>query len=64
MKLGPVTKLNNRNKIRSKKTDETSCQKIVTSLSFFQFMVDLEQSKSWTPDAESAKLMFSLIVTF
>ena len=42
----------------------TSCRKIVTSLSFFQFIVNLEQSGSRIPDAESAKLMFSLIVTF
>ena len=41
-----------------------SCWKIVTSLSFFQFMANLEQSGSQIPDAESAKLMFSLIVTF
>ena len=41
-----------------------SCRKIVTSLSFFQFMANLEQSGSQIPDAESAKLMFSLIVTF
>ena len=41
-----------------------SCRKIVTSLSFFQFMANLEQSGSQIPDAESAKLMFSLIITF
>ena len=38
----------------------TSRQKIVTSLSIFQFMANLEQPVSWIPDAESAKLMFSL----
>ena len=36
MKLGPVTKLDKRNKTASKKFDDTSCQKVVTSLSFFQ----------------------------
>ena len=34
----------------------------MTSLSIFQFMTNLEQSGSQIPDAESAKLMFSLIV--
>ena len=42
----------------------TSCRKIVTSLSSFQFMANLEQSGGWIPDAESTKLIFSLIVTF
>ena len=42
----------------------TSCQKIVTSLSFFQFMANLEQSESQIPDAETVKIMFFLIVTF
>ena len=36
----------------------------MTSLSFFQFMTNLEQSGSRIPNAESAKLMCSLIVTF
>ena len=36
----------------------TSCQKVVTSLPFFQFTANLEQS------AQSVKLTFSLIVTF
>ena len=48
MKLGPIAKLDERKKNTSKKL--TSCQKIVTSLSFFQFMVNLEQSRSWIPD--------------
>ena len=48
MKLGPIAKLDERKKNMSKKL--TSCQKIVTSLSFFQFMVNLEQSRSWIPD--------------
>ena len=42
----------------------TSCQKIVTLLSFLQFMANLEQSGSRIPDAESVKFIFSLIVTF
>ena len=47
-----------------KKLTMTSCQKNVTSLLFFQFLPNLEQSGSQNPDAESAKPMFSLIVTF
>ena len=42
----------------------TSCRKIVTSLSFFQFMANLEQSESRIPGTWSVKLTFSLIVTF
>ena len=38
--------------------------KIVTSLSFFRFLVNLEQSGDWIPDTESAKVMFSVTVTF
>ena len=64
MKLGPVTKLDKRNKTTSKKLTLTSCQKIVTSLSFLEFLANLEQSGGWIPDKESAKVMFSVIVTF
>ena len=64
MKLGSVTKIDTRNKITSKKLTMTSCQKIVTSLSFFGFLANLEQSGGWIPDTESAKVMFSVIVTF
>ena len=42
----------------------TSCLKIVTLLSFFRFLAILEQSGDRIPDTESAKFMFSLIVTF
>ena len=47
-----------------KKLAVTSCQQIVTSLSIFQFMTNLEQSGSRTQDAQSVKLKFSLILTF
>ena len=40
-----------------------TCWKIVTSLPFFQFTVNLKQSGSQIPDAGSAKLTFSLTVT-
>ena len=42
----------------------TSCREIVTPLSFFGFLADLEQSGGRIPDKESAKVMFSVIVTF
>ena len=42
----------------------TSCWEIVTSLSFFQFMANLEPSRSQIPDAWSVKLTFSLTITF
>ena len=64
MKLGPVTKLDKRNKTTSKKLTLTSCRKIVTSLSFFGFLANLEQSGGRIPDTESAKAIFSVIVTF
>ena len=50
MKPGPVTTLDKRNK--------------TMSLPFLQSMANLEQSGSRIPDAQSVKLMFSLIVTF
>ena len=64
MKLGPVIKLDKRNKITSKKLTLTSCRKIVTSLSFFGFLANLEQSRGRIPDKEYAKVMFSVIVAF
>ena len=42
----------------------TSCRKTVTSLSLFGFLANLEQSGGWIPDTESAKIMFSVTVTF
>ena len=71
MKLGPLTKLDKRIKKKSKEKKKSqkkkwmmmSCQKIVMS-SFFGFLASLEQSGGWIPDTESAKFMFSLIVTF
>ena len=40
MKLGKATKCRKGNKTTPKKFDDTSCRKIVTSLSFFQFLSD------------------------
>ena len=64
MKHGPVTKLDKRNKTTSKKMMVTSFQEHVTSLSFFGFLANLEQSRDRIPDTESAKVMFSVTVTF
>ena len=50
MKLGPVTKLDKRNKATSQ---------IVTSLLFFQFMAILEESRSRIFDALAVKFTFS-----
>ena len=41
-----------------------SCRQIVTSLSIFQFMANLEQSRSPFPDVWSVILLFLFIVTF
>ena len=46
MKCGPVIKLDKRNTATSKNLTMVSCGQIVTSLSFFQFMANLEQSRS------------------
>ena len=64
MELEPVTKLDKRNKTTSKKLTLTPCRKIMTSFSFFGFLTNLEQSGGRIPDTESAKVMFSVIVTF
>ena len=63
MKLGQLTKHDKKNTATPKKL-MTSCQQIVTSLSLFRFMANLEQYGSWIPNAWSVKLAFSLIVTF
>ena len=64
MKFGPVTKLDKRNNKISKKNQRDIMSVIVTSLLFFQFTANSEQSGSHIPDAQSVKLIFSLIVTF
>ena len=64
MKLGPVPKLEKRNKTTSKKIALMSCQEIVTSFSFFGFLANSEQSEGRIPETESAKVIFSVIVTF
>ena len=64
MKLGPVTKSGKRNRTTSKNLTMISCQKIVSLLSFFRFMANLERSGSRMRDVQSVKLIFSLKVTF
>ena len=64
IKLGPVTKLDKKTKQRQKNLTLTSCRKIVTSLSFFGFLTNLEQFGGRIPDTESEKVMFSVVVTF
>ena len=58
-KLGLVTKLDKRNKTTSKKIDVDVMSEIVTSLSFFGFLANLEQSEGQILDTKSAKDVFS-----
>ena len=64
MKLGPVTKFDKKNVETSENMTMTSCWKILMSLSFYQFMANLEKSGNLIPGAWSVKLTFSLTVTF
>ena len=50
MKLEPVTKLDKRNTTKLKTFDDDVCQRFVTSLSFFQFMDNLQPSGSLVSD--------------
>ena len=63
MKLVPATKLDQRKKQHQNILTMKLYQKVLTSMSFFQFMVNLEQSGSWIPDEQSVKLIFPLIIT-
>ena len=64
MKPGPVTKHKKTKKTMSNKLRMTSSRKVVTSFLVLQFMANLKQSRSWKPDAQSVKVIFSLTVTF
>ena len=64
LNLDQKLKLTRETKQREKNLTMTSCQKILTSLSFFSVLVNLEQFESRIRDASSLKLTFSLIVTF
>ena len=60
----PITIFDKRNTATSNNIDEeVMLTNIVTSLLFFQFMANLEQSENWIPDSWSLKLTFLLIVT-
>ena len=64
IRLGPVTKLDKRNRAKSINLTMSSCRQILTSLSIFGSMASLEQSRSRIPDAWSVKLTFLVTVTF
>ena len=57
MKLRSVAKLDKRKETKSKQFDDDFMTKIVTSLSFFQFTANFEQSGSRIPET------YLLIVT-
>ena len=59
MKLGPVTKLEKRNKTRPDVLSG-NCDAIV----IFGILANLGQPEGRIPDTESAKVIFSVIVTF
>ena len=64
MKLGPVTKIDERNKVTSQKIDDYVISENFDVIAIFGFLVNLQQSGSWIPDTECAKVMCSVIVTF
>ena len=65
MKLGPVTKLDKRNKAASKKFDVDVMLENCDAIVIFQiFLANLEQSRGWNLDTECTKVIFSVIVTF
>ena len=64
-KLGPVTKLDKKNTATSKKKSTmTSCQQIMTPLSFCQFIFNLQPSRSRIRVAWSITLAFLSIIAF
>ena len=64
MTLESVTEHDKRNIAKSKKLMMMPCQHRCNTLSFFQFMTNLEQSRSWIPEAWSLKLTYPLILFF
>ena len=64
MKLGPVTKLNKRNKTKLKKFDDYVMSANSDVIVIFRLTANLELFGSRIPDAWSIKLTFLLIVTF
>ena len=64
MKLGPATKIDKRNTKTSKKFDDDIMSKNCDVIAIFPISTNLEQSGNRIPNAQSLKLIFSLIVTF
>ena len=64
IKLGPVTKIDKKNKTHQKKIYVDVMSEIMTSLSFSGFLANLEQSCDRIPNTESANVMFLVIGTF
>ena len=64
MKLGPVTKLDKRNKRTLKKIDIEVMLENCDVIVIFRIFGHLEQSGGRIPDTEPATDMFSVIVTF
>ena len=64
MKLGPVTKLDKRNKATSKQIDVDVMSENCDVIVIFGFLANLEQSGGRISGTEPAKDMFSVIVTF
>ena len=62
MKLASVSKLDERKTATSKKLGKTSCQNYDVIV-IFEFLANLEQSRSRISDAWSVKFIFSLTVT-
>ena len=62
-KLGPLTKLETRNRT-SKKFDDDVMSANRDFIVIFFSITSLEQSGSWVPNASSIELTFSFIVTF
>ena len=64
IRLGPVTILDKRNTATSRKFDNDVMWATFASLSFFQFIDNLQISRNRFPWAGSIKLTFSLKITF
>ena len=64
MKLGPVTKIDKRNKTNSKKIYDNVMSENCDLIAILPIYGQLEQFECRIPDIESIKHVFSLIVTF
>ena len=64
MKFGSVTKLDKRKKATSKKREDDAMSENCDAIVIFGFLANLEHSGGRIPNTESAKVIFSLIVTF